>query len=114
MTESSTERKMIRRPTLGGKLSIIVAVIWALSTASAMYAPYKEHLLILSSASCFVSVVLSMPIAYFSGALWGSFPSTKQWIFYLFLMIPNCFILGYALAGLWNIFRPSSLRRLCD
>ena len=98
---------MIKKLTLGGKLTVIVAVVWAFSTASARYAPYHEHLPGLNLASWFVSVVLSMPIAHFSGAVWGTgFPSTKEWILYFLLMIPNCFILGYALAGLWRAIRP--------
>jgi hypothetical protein len=89
----------MQMPRLGGWLSITTALIWAgtfllpLTGIAALY-----------GVSWCLMVGLSFPLGLLSGALSTSGPmSTPTAIAYALLMIPNCFIVGYTLSGLWRL-----------
>ncbi|BCX46778.1 hypothetical protein HAHE_06860 [Haloferula helveola] len=85
------------------------AVLWALSICGQLVGSD-----VFVGVSWCVMIALSFPLAILSGAVSTMGPAPiSSWILYLALMIPNCFVWGYGLAGLLRIaqiaIRPSSV-----
>ena len=91
--------------TLGGKISITYIVIC--STIWATLLVVGEHLSgDLQQFAGFALYFLSFPVGWLSGIFSaGHGRSSSHAISYLLLMIPNAFLLGYSIAGVFHLFR---------
>jgi len=93
------------KATLGGKLTILVAVVCAAIWLTLLSAPPDAyHVHVYGSNAIFI---LSMPLGYLSGMFshTDAGRASELWL-YLLLMIPNCFLLGYSVSGLiWLVGR---------
>jgi hypothetical protein len=93
--------------TLGGKLSIAVAVLIATSWLSLVFAgPDAYYVQIYGERAIFI---LSFPLGWLAGMFTGRHGGPPhQFYLYMALLIPNSFILGYSIAGLARLLRSGS------
>jgi hypothetical protein len=87
--------------TLGGRISMAVAILWGMAFAGLLYLPYPFLSEIPADICSFLFVLLSTPLGFFSGVISTGIPSVGQWVAYFLLMIPNCFLIGYTLSAIW-------------
>ena len=87
--------------TLGGKLSIAAALVWGTSFVGLFFLPYPFLFEIPSLICEFLFIVVSFPLAMFSGVISTGMAPMLDWVAYFFLMVPNCFLIGYILSGIW-------------
>jgi hypothetical protein len=90
--------------TLGGRLSIAIAVLFVACWLTVAFAgPDAYHVQVYSGYALYI---LSFPLAWilrtFSDGHGG--PPSLFYL-YLLLLIPNTFILGYSIAGIFNVLR---------
>ena len=89
---------------LGGKISIALALICSCLWVTLLLVPDNA-----SKVQQFGGVALyylSFPIGWLSSMFSGGHEvRPSQLIIYLVLLIPNCFLLGYSLAGVFHLFR---------
>ena len=90
--------------TLGGKLSIGLALVFAGFSATVVLVPMDA-----GNIQQFCGVVLyylSFPIGRLNGMFDGGHSgSQSQLVVYGLLMFINCFLLGYSIAGVLHLFR---------
>jgi hypothetical protein len=90
--------------TLGGKLSIAIAVLFSASWLTVAFAgPGAYHVQVYGGYAVYF---LSFPLAWLSGLFVGGHAGLP-WHFYLYLLllIPNMFVLGYSIAGVFHVLR---------
>jgi len=93
--------------SLGGKLSIGIAltymILWTVTLKSPEDADRLKEFCVLAL------YVLSLPIGWLGGFFGVADPpyhmAQRLLVRHLLLTIPNCFLLGYSLAGVLNGFR---------
>jgi len=92
------------RITLGGKLSISLAALFAGLWAMLLLAgPGAYHVQVYGGNAIYL---LSFPLGWLGGMFAGGHGgSLSQVVVYLLLMIPNSFLLGYSIAGVFHVFR---------
>lgn len=89
---------------LGGKISIALALIYGCLLATLLLVPDDA-----GNVQRFGGMALfylSFPIAWLSSMFSGGHEARpSRLIIYLVLLIPNCFLLGYSIAGVFHLFR---------
>jgi|SRR5882672_3331082 len=87
--------------TLGGKLSIAIVVVCAVSWLLALVDDY--HVQVYSGYAIYA---LSFPLGWLSGMFSGGHGGPPSQLYlYLLLLIPNAFVLGYSIAGVFHVLR---------
>ncbi|BCX47532.1 hypothetical protein HAHE_14400 [Haloferula helveola] len=84
--------------TLGGRLSIGLALIWAAAWSVFLV----DGLPVPCAELCRLALLtLSFPVALLKFNSMGLY-SLSDFLFYCALLVPNIFLLGYGLAGIWR------------
>jgi hypothetical protein len=90
--------------TLGGKLSIAIAVLSAACWLTVAFAGLDAyHVQVYGGYAIYI---LSFPLGWLTGMFSGGHGGPpSQFYLYLLLLIPNAFILGYSIAGVFYALR---------
>ena len=84
--------------TLGGRISIGLALLWAAAWSVFMI----DGLPVPCAELCRLSLLtLSFPLALLKFNSMGLY-TLSDFLFYCALLVPNLFLLGYSLAGIWR------------
>ncbi len=89
--------------TLGGKLSILVALVWGASPLLIFLLSESLDYRVLRRLFEFVFMTFCFPAALFSGILHTGPASTGEYVAFFLLMVPNCFLIGYTLSAFWAL-----------
>jgi hypothetical protein len=95
--------------SLGGKITLCLASLWAVVHLIALAMPSTW----IASAYGFLVVleclhfILAFPLGFIGTGLdsMGHVPTSAEVARYFVLMVPNLFLQGYFLAGIWQLFR---------
>lgn len=86
--------------TLGGRLSIALALAWAIGWGLTLP---EESPIPIHEAATLAVMVLSFPFALaFLWPMKTGAPGLTDVILYFSVLVPNLFLLGYSLAGIWR------------
>jgi len=101
---------MNARFTLGGRLTLSIATLWALGFGVHAHVVHgraigQEHNNVIAVISGLVTFVTSFPLGLASNLLLKMSPSTEDAIMYHLLLIPNFFLLGYGTAALRHLMK---------